>query len=303
MNYTLRIPNRINVFIILTLIVFLTPVVVQITGSNYFKLIEDIAYLVLLTHSVYIMILHNKIIVEKSIVMLAFVLLFVLFSLIGIYYNGLSIVILQYREFKYLLLLIIMIPYSDKEYFKNVWTVLKVIAAASVPVAVIQWIIYRDEGDRITGLLGYGGSGKLTLFVLIIFFTELALRLQNNKPVLGYYFLYLIPTALNETKVTFFLIPCMLFVILVITKKLKSIRSISIILACVIILLIFGYLYNKTYSDSIYDVLSINYLKEYLFATNWVGDAGRFAKISYAFNIIVNGNIFLVMDLVLRMSD
>jgi len=291
LNYTLRLPNRINVFIILTLIVFLTPVITQITGSNYFKLIEDIAYLVLLTHSIYIMLLHNKIIIGKGIVMPVFVLLLVLFSLIGVYYNGLSLVILQYREFKYLLLLIIMIPYYDKEYFRNVWNVLKLVAAASVPVAVIQWIIYRDDGDRITGLLGYGGSGKLTLFVLIIFFTELALRLQNNRPILGYYFLYLIPTALNETKVTFFLFPCMLFVILLITKKLKSIQSLLIIFAGVIILFIWGYLYNKTYSDSIFDVLTIGYLKEYLFATDWVGDAGRFAKIAYAFNIILNGNI------------
>ena len=63
-----------------------------------------------------------------------------------------------------------MIPFTDKEYFKGVWTVLKVIAALSIPVAIIQRIIYQTEGDRITGLLGYGGSGTLTLFLLIVFF-------------------------------------------------------------------------------------------------------------------------------------
>lgn|GEM_PF-2025949 len=293
MNYTLRIPNRINVFIILTLIVFLTPVITQMAGSNYFKLIEDLAYLVLLTHSIYIMILNNKIVIGKSIVMPVFILLLVLFSLIGIYYNGISLVILQYREFKYLLLLIIMIPYSDKEYFKNVWTVLKIIAAISVPVAVIQWIIYRDDGDRITGLLGYGGSGTLTLFVLIVFFTELGMRLQYNKPVLGYYFLYLIPTFINETKITFVLIPVMLMSTLIITKKLNSKKAILIIILCLLVVVIYAVIYERVYSKSIFEIFSYDYLSEYLFATNWIGDAGRLAKVLFAYNIIKNGNFFL----------
>ena len=293
MNYTLRIPNRINVFIILTLIVFLTPVITQMAGSNYFKLIEDLAYLVLLTHSIYIMILNNKIVIGKSIVMPVFILLLVLFSLIGIYYNGISLVILQYREFKYLLLLIIMIPYSDKEYFKNVWTALKIIAAISVPVAVIQWIIYRDDGDRITGLLGYGGSGTLTLFVLIVFFTELGMRLQYNKPVLGYYFLYLIPTFINETKITFVLIPVMLMSTLIITKKLNSKKAILIIILCLLVVVIYAVIYERVYSKSIFEIFSYDYLSEYLFATNWIGDAGRLAKVLFAYNIIKNGNFFL----------
>jgi len=293
LNYTLRIPNRINVFIILTLIVFLTPVITQMAGSNYFKLIEDLAYLVLLTHSIYIMILNNKIVIGKSIVMPVFILLLVLFSLIGIYYNGISLVILQYREFKYLLLLIIMIPYSDKEYFKNVWTVLKIIAAISVPVAVIQWIIYRDDGDRITGLLGYGGSGTLTLFVLIVFFTELGMRLQYNKPVLGYYFLYLIPTFINETKITFVLIPVMLMSTLIITKKLNSKKAILIIILCLLVVVIYAVIYERVYSKSIFEIFSYDYLSEYLFATNWIGDAGRLAKVLFAYNIIKNGNFFL----------
>jgi len=262
-------------------------------GSNYFKLIEDLAYLVLLTHSIYIMILNNKIVIGKSIVMPVFILLLVLFSLIGIYYNGISLVILQYREFKYLLLLIIMIPYSDKEYFKNVWTALKIIAAISVPVAVIQWIIYRDDGDRITGLLGYGGSGTLTLFVLIVFFTELGMRLQYNKPVLGYYFLYLIPTFINETKITFVLIPVMLMSTLIITKKLNSKKAILIIILCLLVVVIYAVIYERVYSKSIFEIFSYDYLSEYLFATNWIGDAGRLAKVLFAYNIIKNGNFFL----------
>lgn len=292
MNYTLRLPNRINVFIILTLIVFLTPVVTQITGNNLFKLIEDIAYMVILTHSIYIMLLHNKVVIEKSIVMPAFILLFALFSLIGIYYNGLSLVILQFREFKYLLLLIIMIPYTDREYFKNVWTVLKLIAAASVPVAVIQWIIYRDEGDRITGLLGHRGSGTLTLFVLIVFFTELGMRLKNNRKIFGLYILYLIPTLINETKITFILIPVMLITVLIMTKKLFTKESVIAFSVAAIAVIVWAYSYKIIYSESVFELFTREYVENYFYATHWEGDAGRLAKVKFAIDVIKDNNLF-----------
>jgi len=287
----IRIPKRINLFVVLTLIVFLTPVATQITRNNYIKLIEDMAYMVMLLQSVYIMLYNNKIVIKKNIAIILFFILFIIFSVIGVYYNGLTIVILQYREFKYLLLLIIMIPYTNNEYFKHVWTVLKIIAAASVPVAVIQWIIYKDDGDRITGLLGYGGSGSLTLFILIIFFTELGLRLENNKPILGYYLFYLIPTMLNETKITLVLFPIMFFVTLLLTKKLKSRQTIVIFLVAIIAFSAWAYIYKSIYSRSILDVFSSEYLENYLYATNWESDAGRFAKVAYAYEIVKGNNL------------
>ncbi len=293
MQYIIRVPKRINLFVVLTLIVFLTPVIMQITKNNYVKLIEDAAYLIMLLQSVYIMLFHNRIIFEKSKTMLLFVLLLLTFTVIGIYYNGISLVILQFREFKYLLLLVIMIPYADKEYFKHVWTVLKIIAAISIPVSVIQWFIYKNDGDRITGLLGYGGSGTLTLFVLIIFFTELGMRLQNNKSILGYYILYLIPTALNETKITLFLFPVLLLMTLILTKKLRSKQTIIIIVVVIVLFFAWAYSYERMYSRSAVDVFSSEFLENYLYATHWVGDAGRIAKVIYAFNIIKDTNIFL----------
>lgn len=289
--YKINIPKKINLCVLLTMIVFLTPVVMQLTRNNYVKLIEDVAYLIMLLQSVYIILRQNKVIIGKSITTIVFLLLFIVGSIIGIYYNGLTIVILQYREFKYLLLPIIMIPYTSLEYFKPVWTVLKAIAAFSVPVAIAQWIIYRDNGDRITGLLGYGGSGTLTIFLLIIVFSELGKRLQNNEKIVGLYLLYIVPTFINETKITFVLIPIMLVFALVLTKKLKSKQALIGVVVCATLLLVWAYLYQKTYSKSIFDIFSKEYLSEYLYTTEWEGDAGRFAKVMYAFNIIKDRNL------------
>ena len=166
-----KIPIRLNLFVILTLVVLLTPLVMQLTGNNYVKLLEDATYMLLLLYSVQVMLNQGRIKVRISKTGLVLTILLTLFAVIGIYYNGLSLVVLQFREFKYLLIPIILIPYRDINYFKPVWTTLKLIAATSVPVSIVQWFIYRSEGDRITGILGYGASGTLTLFLVMIFTT------------------------------------------------------------------------------------------------------------------------------------
>ncbi len=286
-----KIPIRLNLFVILTLVVFLTPLVMQLTGNNYVKLLEDATYMLLLLYSVQMMLNQGRIKVRISKTGLVLTILLTLFAVIGIYYNGLSLVVLQFREFKYLLIPIILIPYRDINYFKPVWTTLKLIAATSVPVSIVQWFIYRSEGDRITGILGYGASGTLTLFLVMIFFTELGIRLYNNKPVFGLYFLFLIPTLINETKITFLLLPIMLFAILFVTKKLKSVKAIAIILIVAILLLGWAFLYQQNYDNSIYDFFSSDQLDVYLYSTDWEEDAGRIAKVAYAFDSVKESNL------------
>lgn len=292
-NNLLRKPIKLNLFVILTLVVFLTPFLMEITRNNYVKLIEDAAYMMMLLYSVQLIIRQNRIIVKKISTGLILTLLIVIFSIIGIYYNGLSLVILQFREFKYLLLPLILLPYNNMEYIKPVWPTLKVIAAISVPVSILQWIKYSNDGDKVTGILGHGASGTLTLLVLIIFFSELGARLQNNKSIIGFYFLYLIPTALNETKITFILFPIMLFIQFQVTNKIKSTKAIVIFIIVVTLLFGWALIYENTYSNSIFDFFSSEQLNDYLYSTDWEGDAGRFAKISYAYEIIKSGNLLL----------
>lgn len=286
-----KINIRLNLFVVLTLVVFLTPFAMQITRNNYVKLVEDAAYMMMLLYSVQMMLEQGCVKVKVSKTGLFLVLLITIFALKGIYYNGLSLVMLQFREFKYLLVPLILIPYRDINYFNSVWTTLKIIAAISIPVSIVQWFVYGTEGDRITGVLGYGASGTLTLFLMFLFFTELGLRLYNDRPVLGFYFSYLIPTIINETKITFILLPIMLFITLLVTRKLKSIKAIGIILVVAILLLGWAILYEKNYENSIFDYFSSEQLDAYLYSTDWEEDAGRFAKVAYGFEIVKENNL------------
>jgi hypothetical protein len=90
----------------------------------------------------------------------------------------------------------------------------------SVPVAIAQrFLISAETGDVVTGLYGYGASGTMTLFLLILFFAEFSYRLSRGMPLAGWYLLFWIPIGLNETKITFFIVPVLFIVALVAARS------------------------------------------------------------------------------------
>lgn len=280
------------VLFFLTMVVFLVPFAMQFTGSNYVKLIEDFAYLIALLYSIFIIVQRNsRIIINKTAGI--FLIFFFLFMMIGIYYNGFAMEVIQLRELKYLLLPIILVPFNDIDDYKKIWSGLKVIAAVSVPVSIVQWYLYRSNGDYVTGIMGYKSSGILTFFVLIIFFSELGIRLEKREKVIGPYFLYLIPTIINETKITIIIFPIMLFIIMMITKRFKIYTFVAAAIILFALLWIWSAMYKNTYGISLNEVFSYKYLYNYMFATNWIGDAGRLAKVIYAFDVIKGSNLYL----------
>ncbi len=292
MQLGLNRPSKGTIFVVFTLIVLLTPVLMEITGSGYAKLIEDAAYLIMIIYSIILLFKREYPTIRVRLTIVALVFSFMLFVLIGIYYNGIFMIILQFRELKYLLLLIILLPYSNTEIFKGVWPTLKIIAAVNIPVSIIQWFLYsKTKIDSVTGIMGFRACGILTFFALTVFFSELGIRLKEHKNVLGFYLLYLVPTALNETKITIILFPIMLFFTLVITKRLNFNVFISVFI--IVALLFFGwsYMYKATNEYSVSDVFSLEYLENYMFSTEWIGDAGRMAKVLYALDIIGDDNL------------
>jgi hypothetical protein len=226
------------------------------------------------------------------------VLIFVLliFALLGIYYSGIGIVILQFREFKYLLLLIIVLPYNKIEDYKYFWPILKVMAGICVPVSIIQWIIFQSNGDYVTGVLGYKQSGTMSFFLLIIFFTEFMLRLTKNQRLFGYFYFWLLPTAINETKITIILIPIMLFTALLFSRKLNIKYIIGIGLFLIVFFIGYSMLYDALgYTNSFADAFSYNGLQKYFYASqeNWgTVDAGRMTKILWALDTIKTNPFF-----------
>lgn len=291
--------NRV-LFVAFTIVVFVTPFLVQITSSSLMKLLEDAAYLIMLIYSLYLLSRRTELSARISKTVALLVLSVLVFTMIGIYYSGVAMVILQYREFKYLLLLIILLPFKEDD-FKYIWPTMKVFAAICIPVAIGQWVILQGQGDFITGIMGYKESGTLTAFLLIIFFSELTLRLRDGKRILGYYFLYLIPTALNETKITLFLLPLMFIASLMVSRRFNIKYFFYVSIVTVILVAGWGYLYNTTaaseggaanYQQSAFSILSLDVLKEYLFASDWEVDSGRMTKVLLALDIVKEQPLF-----------
>jgi hypothetical protein len=119
--------------------------------------------------------------------------------------------------------------------------------------------------------------------------------LIKNQKIFGYYFLYLIPTALNESKITFFLLPVMLLLSLHFSKKLNP----KYILIVCVFLLVFatGYttMFNAIgYKQSFAEIFSYEGLKAYLLedGAGWGEDAGRLTKYLMAFDLIKDSPYF-----------
>ncbi|WP_281884329.1 O-antigen ligase family protein [Paenibacillus sp. YYML68] len=279
---------------ILTLIVFLTPMSTQVTGVSLLKLIEDGAYFLMFLYSAYTLKRNNDIIhIPKTVMLLLFFLLG--YAVLGYYYSGIGVVILQFREFKYLLLLVILIPFTKREDFKYVWPILNVVAIVCIPVSIVQWFIFQSSGDFITGIMGERQSGTMSLFLMIVFFSEFTRRLVGGQRVLGLYFLYLVPTALNESKITLFLLPVLIVLSLIMSKKfkLKYMLVVGIFLA----LFFTGYsmMFDATgYKKGFDEMFSYEGLKEYMLedGEGWGKDAGRLTKLLMAFDLIEDSPYF-----------
>jgi hypothetical protein len=289
MQNALRKSNTGIIFAIFTVVVFLTPLLIQLTSNSLMKLLEDVAYLIMFLISIYLLSRKKDLSIQVNRTVMIFVFAFLLFTIMGLYYSGVSLIILQFREYKYLLLLIIMLPFNKLDDYKYVWPILKIIAIICVPVSIVQWFVLQNQGDYVSGIMGYKNSWLLTFFLLIVFFTELMLRLKNNRNTFGVYFLFLLPTALNETKITLFLLPIMFFVSLLLCGKLKLKYVVNI---CIIVLLLgagWVSMYNKSgYSDSALTVFSPKFIEQYMYASNWQGDAGRMTKVLLALDITKN---------------
>lgn len=81
---------------------------------------------------------------------------------------------------------------------------------SQIPVTLYQFAIY-GAGDHVGGSLGGGNSGVLTLVIILMVYW----RIRERLPLIGgkAYFnaLYLAPLVLNETKISFLLIPVLFF--------------------------------------------------------------------------------------------
>lgn len=148
---------------------------------------------------------------------------------------------------------------------------------AQLPVAFMQ---YYEHGpsDYVGGTFGNKGSGILTLSVVcIVFFLSHFVR-SNTQRVLLYF--CLMPLLLNETKLSFILIPALILLIHF-QPKLKNIMG--GLLAAGLFLYIFNMYYSNEgldFDNNLAGIFSKDFLDSYLFGDIYSSeDIPRFTKI------------------------
>ena len=148
---------------------------------------------------------------------------------------------------------------------------------AQLPVAFMQYYQYGPT-DYVGGTFGNKGSGILTLSVVcMVFFLSHFVR-SNTQRVLLYF--CLVPLLLNETKLSFILIP-VLILLIHFQPKLKN------ILGGLVAAGLFLYIFNMYYSNegldfdnSMAGIFSKDFLDAYLFGDIYSSeDIPRFTKI------------------------
>jgi len=232
---------------------------------------------------------------------LAVVLLFIIGCIIFNYtYNGNS---LYYslngtREILNLLCLSVFFSFvfreENEELAQEYIEIMKKFAASflvlQIPVAIYQFL-QHGPSDYVGGTYGSFGSGILTLSITcLIFFLSHFTRNLTQRVLL---YCCLLPLLLNETKVSFIIIP-LLVIFIHFKPKLKSIVGAG--LAAFLFLFIFNQYYSNNFGtdfdNNITGIFSKDFIDNYLFGDIYMyTDVPRFTKIIMAWNLLLDNTI------------
>jgi hypothetical protein len=165
--------------------------------------------------------------------------------------------------------------------------------ALQLPVAIYQFSIHGPS-DAVGGTYGNYGSGNLTLSVIcLVFFMSHFIQNLSQRLML---YACLVPLFLNETKVSFILIP-LLIMFIHFKPNIKSILTAGI--GAAVALFIFNRFFTTNigtdFSNNLTGIFSKDFMENYLFGDIYTyTDVPRFTKIILAWNLLVqNTNTLL----------
>lgn len=170
--------------------------------------------------------------------------------------------------------------------------------AIQIPVSILQFREF-GVGDDVGGTYGRGGSGLLTLsiFILIFYLIENKIKIGSERLKKGIPLLiFLIPVALNETKISFLLF-FLYFLSLINLKKI----SYSIFAASLgpLFMLMFSNVYttqsNVSYDNPLEGIYNIEYIEKYVLGDRGskYSDVPRFTKVVIGTQILITDGNFL----------
>jgi hypothetical protein len=173
------------------------------------------------------------------------------------------------------------------ELFKRFATVFLV---AQLPVAAYQFSIHGPS-DAVGGTYGNLGSGNMTLSVICqVFFLSHFTRSNTQRALL---YVCLVPLFLNETKVSFILIP-LLILFIHFQPRLKSIVGAA--LAAGVALFVFNSFFTTNigvnFDNNLTGIFSKDFIEGYLFGDVYTyTDVPRFTKIILAWQLLAENTI------------
>lgn len=176
---------------------------------------------------------------------------------------------------------------------------------AQLPVATYQFSIHGPS-DWVGGTYGSFGSGNLTLSVVCLVFFLSHFTTSLSQRLLLY--VCLVPLFLNETKVSFILIP-MLIMFIHFQPRLKSILGAG--LAAGVALFIFNRFFTTNigvdFENNVTGIFSKDFIEGYLFGDIYTySDVPRFTKIILAWQLLAENTITFLFGLeygIFRQTD
>ncbi len=191
-----------------------------------------------------------------------------------------------YLRFPAMLIVSIFFYLNEKD-FKKYLFLLTIIGLIQIPISIVQYINFGAI-DTVTGTLGHGSSGILSTFLLILIVLHLSsFALHKQKYGLMLAPFLIIPTFINETKVTFVLIPVIVlyFIFIGPLRLVLDIRKMVIVLGVIAIFFsgLFGYQY--TMQESPLDSMQGKGFEKYFIDDNASG-MRRISKLIKTHNLV-----------------
>jgi len=214
--------------------------------------------------------------------------------------NPLEVIILNLRQYKNIFLILIMSTLFSGfyDFIRRVFLLSLII---SLPMAIYQFLT-TDDWDTISGFFGESASGTLSLLIITYFCSELAMRIRDKKNIFGYYFLLLTPIFINETKISFIILPYLVIFILFTLNKLK--------LHVVTLMILLGSLlftgvdqsYQTIYGHSWSDQFSSENLEKYFLTEETIAvtddgeiDIPRMTRVEIAYKTIIKDGLLATL--------
>ena len=264
-------------------------------SNPYLNILDDLVFIIII-----LMTLAHTIAYSPKLTLLAKV--FMLVISLGIVVSLVSeneskSVLLSLRQYKHVFLFLflpIVFAEAGDQIDTYVYKVLKVALYLSIPISIVQFISF-DDIDAITGVFGRGGSGVLSLLIVIYICIEANKRISNNRSILGWYNVVLLPVLINETKITFILLPLMFVYLLLVHRKLSITKALSLLILVSIMLFCVDLLYEKIYQRSYLAFFALDELERYFFEYNPNSDIGRFQRIVIIYNYLATDSWFSLL--------